>query len=327
MIFKQSNEGIQENIDAVINETLFDPSRLLDNLLVVEGKDDITVFSNYFSNNDNDLSIRVISANSESETQGVDGKYNAITKYKELKSQKRKVVCVLDRDWDLFINNSERDKYIHYYDFYEIENYLFEDVVFSKYLLHVLDYDDQITLDDIMQSIHDYEKAALPLFKLRILKEYHTKNNIFNESEWHSIKNITDYSQESIMNRKDDYLKSYSKFDKIQIFLENQLGEMGWNFKLVDQELKKHNLFLDYFNKSEPLYAFKYFVKGKEGPNNMKFILANLVKSLHNCKFFLHSNQAALRTLFLEWLPHHSEKFKLLVTNITNDFKCMQVAG
>ncbi|WP_214798372.1 DUF4435 domain-containing protein [Exiguobacterium sp. s50] len=328
MIFKKVEHGIIEDVDAILNETLFDAKRREDNFLVVEGKDDITVLENYFSLHNSNLYIRVISANSEVDDENdVAGKRNALTKYSQLKEENRKAICLLDRDWDFLIDNREEDQHVYYYDFFELENYLFEDSVFKKYLTHVFEVYEDFEIGEVFREVLEYEKAAISLYKAKLIKEHHTKTNSLTDVEWELFKSLGKLNHDAIMNRNYGNLKNLHPFDKINAFITDKLNEIDWDYEKLDLKLCEHNIYLDYFDSQEALYAFKYFVKGKDGPRNMGYILSKLSQKNSKCRFISSSNQASLRTLFLEWIPHYSLNFRQLVVSILNAFEEMKEAS
>ncbi|MCK1158607.1 DUF4435 domain-containing protein [Streptococcus uberis] len=142
------------------------------NLLIVEGDTDISVIENFLEINkiyDNKIEIRTSGTLDDN---GISGKRKAFEYYKANKEHQN-IRLLLDKDYDFILERNVRDSNIFYYDYYELENYLFDKEVLKRVLIANKLQKDQIK--KIKQYFEGEQNLDLftKCYKLRLFREFH----------------------------------------------------------------------------------------------------------------------------------------------------------
>jgi hypothetical protein len=196
---------------------------------------------------------------------------------------------LLDRDYDFVLQTNRINKDIFYYDFYELENYLFDIQTFKEFLLHC--YPKELKLDafqEVFEDITNFDVSENFLF-IYYLSLYRELN--YYERTNKKIENIVEYSNfikkfnySGVYTGKDPEVIGESLNEKVSSYIENKLN------------LIEDNLFNDikdffeaeYFEKPESFLEFsQFYFKGKILLRNFSIILKminnnNAIKSNTN---------------------------------------------
>ncbi|PEQ86764.1 DUF4435 domain-containing protein [Bacillus cereus] len=319
--------ALKEDAKAIITETRFTRKDFThDRLLLLEGPDDIKVINNYYlyKGAAAKKTFRLIKANDE-EIAGsttIAGKKNALTLFKRLRHENRNVICLLDRDYDFHLKENHLDSRIKYYDYYELENYLFDDSLLKVILKNVCDYPDIECYQKMILLLHDIELACKPYILICFLREVHYRKNILTEEQLDKVLSIIKTSPSSMMHMK--HLNTDNKIERIQKYIETELEKVGLSIDCVQKMIDKN----DYesssvMNITEPLHLFKYAIKGKLITNSLthfsKYILEqdpylNSLKSTGDLS-------GSLSRLRIEWIPNLSQDFTRLLKMIEDEFE------
>ena len=196
---------------------------------------------------------------------------------------------MLDRDYDFVLQTNRINKDIFYYDFYELENYLFDIQTFKEFLLHC--YPKELKLDafqEVFEDITNFDVSENFLF-IYYLSLYRELN--YYERTNQKIENIVEYSNfikkfnySGVYTGKDPEVIGESLNEKVSSYIENKLN------------LIEDNLFNDIkdffeaedFEKPESFLEFsQFYFKGKILLRNFSIILKminnnNAIKSNTN---------------------------------------------
>jgi hypothetical protein len=318
--------ALKESAKAVITETRFTKKDLsMDKLLLLEGPNDIEVIRNFYLFNDREVTkvFRLINANEEN-TEEVAGKRNAINYFNKLRQENRNVICLLDRDYDFYLNDTISNPRIKYYDYFELENYLFEDSLFRIVLKNVCDYHDINYYEEMKLLLHGFEESCKPYILLCFLREVNYRKKILTEEQLNKVLYIISKQPFNIMEMK--HLNIDNILDKIPGYVDTELKKVGLNLELVQNMIDENGFdSCSIMDITEPLYLFRFTIKGKTICNSLpyffKYILEqnphlNEIKSKGNLT-------SILARLKIEWIPSLSPNFKKLITMIEHEFNTL----
>lgn len=66
-----------------------------------------------------------------------------------MKRKGRKVICLLDRDYDFYLGEKIPDEQVRYYNYFELENYLFEEKIMKFVVRNLYDFSNRDELGDL----------------------------------------------------------------------------------------------------------------------------------------------------------------------------------
>ncbi|KAA0760408.1 hypothetical protein DT250_24910 [Bacillus sp. AR2-1] len=318
--------ALTEDARAIITETLFTRKRLDDEkLLLLEGPDDIKVINNYYLYNETHEKKRfkLIKANDEEVTGSTTtaGKQNALKLFRRLRQKDRNVICLLDRDYDFYLKENESDPRIKYYDYFELENYLFDESLLKIILKNVCDYSDAESYQKMIKLLHDIELACKPYVLLCFLREVHYRNRVLTEDQLSKVLDIIDKSPSSMMQMKN--LNTDNKIERISKYIEMELKKVGLSTEIVQKIIDENNYkSSDFMDISEPMDLFKFAIKGKLISNSLTHFSNYILEKDEDLKSMKSTGNLSgiLSRLKIEWIPNLSKDFIRLVQMVENEF-------
>jgi hypothetical protein len=322
--------ALKESAKAIITETKFIKKEITnDKLLLLEGPDDIEVISNYYLYRGREVkkAFRLVKANEE-EIEGantVAGKQNAIKLFEKLRQKNRNVICLLDRDYDFYLNETHPDPRVKYYDYYELENYLFEDSLFRVILKNVCNYNDFKYYEELILLLKDIEDACKPYILLCFLREVNYRTSVLTEEQLSKVLKIINTKPSSMMEMKN--LGIDNELDRISCFIETELSKVGLSIVLVQKIIDDNNyVSSNLMNVSEPLHLFRYAIKGKMISNSLSFFFKYILE--HNPYLSELKSKGDLSRILsrlkIEWIPVLSQDFTELLKRIEDDFNTVE---
>ncbi|MHA4218130.1 hypothetical protein [Bacillus cereus] len=319
--------ALKEHAKAVITESLFAKKDFEnDKFLLLEGSDDIDVIKHYYMYKGIEVKrvFRLIKADEEGieGSNKVAGKQNALNFFGKLKEKNRNVICLLDRDYDFYLDEVNSDPKIKYYDYYELENYLFEDTLLMIILKNVCNYPDIESYEKMVTLLHNIEKECKPYILLCFLREVNYRKNILTEEQLNKVLEIIDKKPASMMQMK--HLGIENALERITGYIEIELGKVGLNIELVEKIINEN----DYessqlMDVSEPLYLFRYAIKGKTISNSIPYFFKYILENNPDLNEFKSKGNLSnlLSRLKIEWIPNSSQDFTKLLEEIEREFE------
>ncbi|PED02933.1 hypothetical protein CN423_19165 [Bacillus cereus] len=326
MNIKKGN-ALTEDARAIITETRFTRKRLEDEkLLLLEGPDDIKVINNYYLYNEPTVKkqFKLIKANDE-EVKGsttTAGKQNALNLFRRLRQENRNVICLLDRDYDFYLKENQSDPRIKYYDYYELENYLFDESLLKIILKNVCDYPDAESYQKMIQLLHDIEVACKPYVLLCFLREVHYRKSVLTEEQLSKVLNIIDKSPSSMMHMQN--LNTNNKIERISKYLEIELEKVDLSIEIVQKIIDENNYkSCELMDISKPMDLFKFAIKGKLVSNSLTHFSNYILEIDEDLKSMQSTGNLSgiLSRLKIEWIPNLSKDFIRLVKMIEKEFE------
>ena len=312
-----------EHADAVYMEDKFSKELMEDFLLLLEGSDDILVIKKIYELKSEPMKFRLLKANDENieEKTIAAGKKNALNVYDDLKSKGRNIACLLDRDYDFHLNEQRNDKYIKYYDYYELENYIFEEKILRLLIGNIYSYSNDDEFFGFLNYFKKIEEACKPYMLLCYFREVNFRENILEEDKMNKLLKIIDKKPTSMMQMQN--IEEEDKLNKIKSYIDE-------NLKCIDLSIEKiQNLIVecgyDYnriMNDNDVMFGFKFNVKGKMILNCLD-VFANYIfeicPELRNKKSKGDLSNLGTR-LKLEWIPTSCNSLSRLLVDIEKLF-------
>ncbi|SLK12258.1 DUF4435 domain-containing protein [Bacillus toyonensis] len=319
--------AITEHAKAVLTESRFTKKALQEEkLLLLEGPDDIEVIRNFYlyKNGGTKGKFRLIKANETEfdETNTVAGKRNALNLFEKLKQEKRNVICLLDRDYDFYLKETYQDPKVKYYNYYELENYLFEDSLLRVVLKHVYDYPDFQCYEQILLSLHDIEKACKPYVLMCFLREVNYRKGVLTEEQITKVLKIIKVTPHSMMEMR--HLGIDNALQRISSYIETELEKVNLSIERVKEIIHQNDFELgSLIDISKPLDLFRYAIKGKVVVSCFTFFLKYILENNSHLEEFKSQGDLSslTRRLKIEWIPNLSRDFTDLLNEIEVEFE------
>lgn len=233
-------------------------------ILIVEGHSDKECIERFYYNQNRKLKFEIRTASSLDESR-IDGKKNALAYYHDNKLD-QEIRVLLDRDYDFILDLNENEENIYYYDYYELENYLFDEEVLEEYIVNSIrefsPEEIRTTLKTIKTTNSDLNFSLF--YKVVVIREiYYNKLHNFNFDETtiisfaQMIKNI---SFSAILKGQHPLCEGDTIEDRINSFFEKALA------KIDDDLFDKVNGFWEESEYSLPenfIQFCQYYFKGK----------------------------------------------------------------
>ncbi|HEB2439598.1 hypothetical protein CN335_12550 [Bacillus thuringiensis] len=323
----KKGSALKEDARAIITETKFSKKNFTDDrLLLVEGPDDMEVIDNYYlyKRAEYKKSFRLIQANSETIEAAFTttaGKKNALEQYNNLRRNDRNVICLLDRDYDFYLKENHSDSRIKYYDYYELENYLFDDSLLMIALKYVCNYPDSSYYDELVQLLNVIEHSCKPYVLTCFLREVNFRKNILNEKQLKTVLKIIKRGPSSMMQMQD--LNIENKLERISGYINKELEQVGLNIELVQKIIEDANYEPNKFiNATEPLHLFRYAMKGKMVSRSLEHFFNHIFdQNPHLKELKSKGNLSGItNSLKIDWIPNHSTNFAKLLNLVEEEF-------
>lgn len=290
-------------------------------IMLVEGKDDkILIDRYYYHKNDSKNPFRVAVGLDFGEK--VNGKKMAIKSYEEIKKFYSKVFVLIDRDFDYYLgeNLSEKDPNIYYYDYYELENYLFEDSILKLYF------------DRYFECINDHEFEGLklefkkmvclfdPFSTLSFIREliYREKiENVYSQFQIETIASVASKNPSGVLQNTSAIYSGLSAKEKVDAYINAELGKVDLTYDYLIDRISNNEVASDIAEDEEDsVYFYKYLISGKLIVNSLNIIIEHFEEIRTKPK---RSQVVLTETLKKEWIPLYSEKYSRLINLIQSN--------
>ena len=310
----EQGSAIPETLDADIAAEEYFGFDRPQKILIVEGENDLDVLKSflYLNNMDVDFEIRTAQMVDKDDN---SGKKVALTYYKD-NSNKQDIRLLIDRDYDFICSMNKDDEHIFYYDFYELENYIFEEEVLKLALISNGIKTEQI--DKVVKFFQsgqlDFLKPLIACSKLRIFRELHKVKKV-NQLEEETIREYASFVRNidikgCLLGKNPKYIGDTFE-ERFENYLKKELNE-------IDSDL--YNVIEKEFGNLEIVYPntfydfFKFYFKGKD---IIKF-LPDLLKVSEIIKSNLNefSSKKLLNTFIFK-----SELYKIKILKICSSFR------
>lgn len=311
--------SIIESIEAILAEgPNFNIDDGIDNILIVEGKDDIEVIEkHYFLKKNKDMPFRICVG--EDFGEHVSGKKNAIKSLEKHINEYPKIICLLDRDLDFQLGLNEDNERILYYDYYELENYLFEDSILKVFLGRFYKFTDNESYLNILDSFYRISKYYTPIAKMMLAREICNRDAIFDDkSKFDKIAKLSKKDLGPILSHKSQVYEGLDFLDKIYHYINQELSEVDLDLSYLeglfeDNEAAATLISTEDFSGN----IFKYAIGAKQVIKSIQILMQEFIDS----QYIKEGGQISLeRSLKKEWIPIQSEKFADLMDYIENKF-------
>ncbi|QNK57323.1 DUF4435 domain-containing protein [Paenibacillus sp. PAMC21692] len=318
--------ALKESAKAVVTETIFTKSFFgKDKLLLLEGPDDVEVINSYYLYKGKEVkkTFRLLKANDE-EIDGsskVAGKRNAIKLFERLEQEKRNVICLLDRDYDFFLREKHSNPRVMYYDYYELENYLFEDTLLRIIIKNACNYSQLEVYEEILHCLHKIEEYCKPFIQLCILREINYRSPVLSEVQLEKVLKILREKPSSMMRMQ--HLGIENALERISGYIDQQLSQVGLDTTSVEKIIVGYdNELSSILSSTEPLYLFKYAIKGKIISNSLSEFIKYILEENPHLKKEKPKGDLSNITgrLKVEWIPGISQEFSYLLQKIEQEF-------
>lgn len=307
------NGLLEESIEAILAEKFIFNSVDEDlKVLIVEGDDDIQVISKYyFFKKDSKMPFRVCVGEDLDENNS--GKRSAIASFNKYKEMVPNIMCLLDRDLDFLLDRKENDERIIYYDFYELENYLFEDRLLKIFINRFYDFDNA-EYEMILSYLLNISEYYKPLCKLLLIRdtfkahEFEDGNDKLNKIAELAKKDLT----KIVMNNSQHYL-GMDLQQKITYYLNEELTKVNLDYDFIEEQCCFDDVAATTDGNDDELMIFKYFIGSKTVLKSIQCLMQNTI----SLDFNKVGSQISLeQSLKKEWIPNNSYKFASLMTYI-----------
>ena len=286
-------------------------------IILVEGKDDKELIDRYYYHRNGESNpFRV--AVGEDFDEKVNGKKMALRSFHKIKNKYSRVFMLVDRDFDFFVgeNLSSTDSDIFYYDYYELENYLFEDAILKLYFDRYFDCVDEAQFEKLKRELKKVICILEPFSQLSFIREliYRDRLNIELEEE-HKI-HIASIAAKNpsgvLQNKSNSYIGLRSK-EKVEKYIDFELDKIGLNLDCLIDSMSGEEVASDLANYEDPVYFFKFLISGKSIINSLNIIIEHIDEITVIPK---RSNGVLAETVKKEWIPLYSESYSNLLNKI-----------
>ncbi|MEJ8303521.1 DUF4435 domain-containing protein [Saccharibacillus sacchari] len=319
----KKGSSFNENARAIINERYFMKKAPKHKMLLVEGIEDINVIRDFYIHKNQKLIFKLVLANDPNleEPLNFAGKKNSIVQHENLRTQGHNVVSLLDRDYDFFLNEDITDPKIIYYDYFELENYLFESSIFKVVVKNIFNYEDQETYDMFLVSLSKVEYALYPYILLCLLREVNYRKSILDSDKLENVLNIIKKKPASMMQMSN--LAANDPLDRILEYIQKELGRVELSIEKVESILQEHCPNFSFFDSKNSLDIFKYYIKGKTICSSLPLMLKNEAEKNSDLKNgnVIGNLDNLISRLRLEWIPTISKEFEYLLQKIEVSFE------
>ena len=255
--------GIPDTIENDVNaEEYFDFSRP-QKILIVEGNTDKQALENYFSINKINFDFEIKTSEIE---ESKSGKKIALEYYSNNK-ETQDIRLLIDRDYDFLCSSNCSDSHIFYYDYYELENYIFEENVIRFVLISHKVRPDKVEeiVNFLTSNSSDLLDPLITCSKLRIIRELHKNHKTTFELPTEEIQKYAYFVKHldiiGCLIGKNPKIVGDTFQDRIEKYLKQELKSIDRNLydKIRNQfeslEINYPNSFFEFF---------RYYFKGKD---------------------------------------------------------------
>lgn len=311
--------GFEEILESVLAEKeMFGFDEYSDKILLVEGVDDIRVINSYYYYKDiEDLPFRVVRA--EELDEKVSGKKNALKAFENYKEEFANIICLLDRDFDFFLGEEISDERIFYYDYYELENYLFDETVLKRLAARYFSCNNNTIFEKILLELQEKVPVFLPYMKLGLFRECCYKNPSLKDKVGvdqegiEKIAKIIRTNPVSILERKKGEFSNLSPSEKIMKFISDELNQIQVNMENIEESILQDEVAstsMGFFEIND-LSFFKYGIGGKLILGALQHLMK---EDFTSAEFNKAGNLLSLEnSLKNDWIPGSSKEFSNLM--------------
>ncbi|MGG0655536.1 DUF4435 domain-containing protein [Rummeliibacillus pycnus] len=303
--------GTEEILGAVLAESQNFGFQIEEKILIVEGSDDIQAIRKYYFHKDKQLPFRVVKA--EDLNENVSGKKTALKAFDRHKARIPNLFCLLDRDFDFIIGKNREESRIFYYDYYELENYLFEEKILRLMISRFFDA-NEVNYNNILSEFSKIAKIYKHFSHLGAIREicYHEE-----QEDLLGIKlaMLAKSNLISILeNKSNDYL-GLSNIERVEKYLNIELSHISTNLAEVYELFKEKEVASTTLTTTdESLEFFRTFISSKFVLKSIVFLMKFCIE---NVTFNRRGEKSSLESdLKNEWIPTQSEKFAEIMQKI-----------
>ncbi len=281
-------------------------------ILLVEGIDDIHVINSYYYyKNKDEMPFRVVRA--EELNEKVSGKKNALKAFENYKDEFSNLVCLLDRDFDFFLGESINNERIFYYDYYELENYLFDETVLKLLAARYFNCRNNITFGKVLSELMDNAIIFLPYMKLGLFREVCYRNPLIDKEKIEKVVEIASTNPVKILERKKEEFSNLNPIEKIKKFITDELGKVNISLEEIERLVTQEEI----TSTSDVLKDLEFFKYGIGTKLILGALQLLMKENFITVQFNKAGNVLSLeKSLKDEWIPHISQDFERLMNLI-----------
>lgn len=318
--------NIFEDANAVYMESSFGAPCEEDFLLLLEGSEDISVINKLYEIQSRELSFRLIKANDDfiEDNKSIAGKRNALDIYDDFKSKGRNIICLLDRDYDFFLGEQRTEEFIKYYDYYELENYIFDEKILKLLINNIYAYSSEEDFFEFLSYFKFIEEACESYILLCYFREINYRKNILDEQQLAKLLAILRLKPMSMMQM--NHICSSNKLDKIKIYIENELQNVNLSLEKIKELILENGYnYEQILNKEDNLFYFKYNIKGKTVLSCLETFANYLFEAYPQLKCKKSEGDLSNLSVRLkkEWIPTSCNSLNRLLLEIEELFTTM----
>lgn len=314
--------AIEETIDSLISASMIFGVKEETPILIVEGKNDKELLQRYYYfHKDGEIPFKVVTG--EDFGHKVNGKRNALESYSQAKEYFEKVFVLIDRDYDYYLGEYNfEDNNIFYYDYFELENYLFDDTILKIFLDKFFNCMETELYERIKIELNKNKEVYYPYAKIGFFREmlYRERVNInLSTDQVERIVNTVARNPNSIFQDLSEVYGELGMKEKIRRYFFNEFEKVDLSYEEVISSIEIDEnaagiLEVDPENEDQ-LFFYKYLISGKLILNSLQTLIENFEG------FGLKANSSSRRLDLLittEWIPLYSEDFKGIINRIEN---------
>lgn len=302
--------GTEEILEAVLAEGASFGFQTDEKILIVEGSDDIQVIKKYYFYQDKPLPFRVVKP--EEVNERISGKKTALKFYDEYNEVMPNIHCLLDRDFDFVLGLNREDSRIFYYDYYELESYLFEDKLLKILISRFYD-TDEVSYRKVLSKFNEIAKLFEHFSHLCLSREIYFHEG--NETVGRAIASAAKSNLFSVLEDSSQEYKGLNHIDKVKKYLNKELSIVNMELKDIHDLLEDEAIASTSLTTQERVFDFfRNFISSKYVIKSLIYLLKNYVQDppFNNAG----ATNSLERDLKNEWIPTHSLLFRELMTQI-----------
>lgn len=275
-------------------------------IVLLEGTDDAQVMLSYFYHNEEIMPFRLVLAEEFEENSA--GKKNALDSYEKYKNDFDKLFCVLDRDYDFLLDKNKNDQNILYYDYYELENHLFELPILRLLFTKIYNCKNEVLFKKLVEELSVFKDTLQIIAQLSYFRElhYHGKSSLkLTQEQITRVSDLCKPKYHEIFLTKIPEYKDLSFKMRLEKYIEDELQLAGVNLEDIKSETniiteKDFYEFLErYISGKQVISVFMLIIQRHSSipiENVMKEKLVDVLKN--------------------EWIPNKSKKFSEILCRL-----------
>lgn len=275
-------------------------------IVLLEGTDDAQVIQSYFYHNEDLMPFRMVLA--ENFEENAAGKKNALDSYEKYKNDFDKLFCILDRDYDFILEKNKNDENIIYYDYYELENHLFELPILRLLFSKIYDCTSEELFRSLVEELRVFKNTLEIIAQLSYFRElhYHGESSTrLTQEQIIKVSNLCKPKYHEIFLTKIPEYKDLSFKMRLEKYIEDELCLVGVSLNDIKREtsiiIEK-----DYYD------FLEHYISGKQVISVFMLIIQ------HHSSVPLENvmKEKLIDVLKNEWIPNKSKKFAEILNRL-----------